>query len=654
MRMYPDARVPSGGGADEWKSRLPQGFDQSKIPAGANGVTKDGDVYIFTKDGVALQNGKYNADGSLFDGTTGGAAQGGGAAGGGGTPDKAAGNASSGTGTPDVSSQLSGQSKGGASAGGGNNGNGNVSLFGNGFTSSVGGYGDLSSSWASGAFDIDPNRLMQSANMMQNLTNLAGNVPFGLGSFFAQGPLMAVLQSFMNAISFKFDFSNFNFRGTQSTTTTTTTSTTVSSDDSEGGTSNDIPNGYEATDVTGVFKKGNKYYKYDANKNLVECNADGTDKTSTSTTTTTTKTKGNTDKSSDKDKTAAKPKTRKSPDGWYAASNAGNDPIKNITVDNLKEADKNDKSSAVDYVINKLVGLVPGLSAYDRAEIKNAIIKNNKSVFNSDGSLKDGLKDLSKLDIPTVDWIKSNIPTKTQSAANKEAEAMKGYTNVFTYDHLYRSSDNKLYHYDKATGKAIKVDKICADGYYLAGGSMYYRTGTRVLSDMSTKKGNIRILKTENIARGSSSQMLNVQGISYTAKDSDGKNIDNNICEDGSSTKFHISGSEYELVGPGAYKNYGKSMKLSSVTKGGNFAFINNDGSFNPDSYAFKNGCKLELKGKGEFGGCEIKPCVTQNGKKVAVVKNGKYYDLELLMRTGQKFELIVLRSGSGGIATLS
>ena len=64
--MYPNATISGGGGAEDWKSRLPQGFDQSKIPAGANGVTKDGDVYIFTKDGNALPNGKYNADGSVF------------------------------------------------------------------------------------------------------------------------------------------------------------------------------------------------------------------------------------------------------------------------------------------------------------------------------------------------------------------------------------------------------------------------------------------------------------------------------------------------------------------------------------------------------------------------------------------------------------
>ncbi|MBR1907990.1 hypothetical protein IJ818_03540 [bacterium] len=37
-----------------------------------------------------------------------------------------------------------------------------------------------------------------------------------------------------------------------------------------------VPEGYEKTNVDGVFKKGSKYYKYDASNKLIECKADGT------------------------------------------------------------------------------------------------------------------------------------------------------------------------------------------------------------------------------------------------------------------------------------------------------------------------------------------------------------------------------------------
>ena len=184
--MYPNATVNgNGGGADDWKTKLPQGFDKSKIPSGANGVIKDGEIYIFTKDGEALQNGKYNADGSVFTGSS--------ATGGGGTQ---------GTGATDaLSEQLARQYSVGGYPSAYDN-----SVFSNSGGSYSSDYGSVSGGSASAGFDIDPDRLMQSANMLQNLTYLSGSVPFGLGGLFSQGALASVMQSFMNALSFNFDF----------------------------------------------------------------------------------------------------------------------------------------------------------------------------------------------------------------------------------------------------------------------------------------------------------------------------------------------------------------------------------------------------------------------------------------------------------------
>ena len=215
MPMYPNSSGQvSGGGAADWKTNLPETL-KNKAPDCANGyrrATIDGqEVIIFTKDGADVAGAtRYKAgDGSVFTGSS---------------SSSASASVGNGAGSPSSSAVTQGP----------------ISFDGSVFTtgstsgSSSGSssiYGDLGVNFSSAGYDINPNQLMASAGMMYDLTNLAGSTPFSLGGLFSQGAFASVMQGFMNAVSFNFDFSNADFRAKAPTVVSTSTSTSTSTGD---------------------------------------------------------------------------------------------------------------------------------------------------------------------------------------------------------------------------------------------------------------------------------------------------------------------------------------------------------------------------------------------------------------------------------------
>lgn len=256
--MYPNIKSPTGGGATpapDWRTNLPDALKE-KVPEGANGVTRDGNIYIFTKDGTAIDGGKYNSDGSKYD------------------PTKSA-NANPEVRTP------SGTTPAGNGGRTGGTGNGSSSsLFNMGFSNNTS--GDLSAKFVNGNYDIDAQKFMGAAMGFGAMSSLAQMMPFGLGAVFANNAIGATLNNFMKSVSFNFDFSSFNTSSSSSTTTTS-----GSDNDNEGATTTsgtgeksvaDIARdrGYTATDTDGVYKNNGKFFKYDEKtKEFVECKADG-------------------------------------------------------------------------------------------------------------------------------------------------------------------------------------------------------------------------------------------------------------------------------------------------------------------------------------------------------------------------------------------
>lgn len=262
--MYPNGSVTRGGGtpAPDWRAKLPDAL-KTKVPDGADGFIKDGDVIIFTKGGEAVDGGKFNPDGSKYNPAT-------------------SENANPEVRTPSGTTPV-GDGRGGAGRAGAGNGNGgSSSLFNYGFSS--GNTGDLTANFVNGSYNIDPNKFMGAAMGFNAMSSLAQMMPFGLGAVFANNSVGTALNGFMKSVSFNFDFSRFS-------TSASTGDDTVSGgreDDSEGavaptgGGDKSVAElaksrGYAPTDTDGVYKNNGKFYKYDdKSKEFVECKADGT------------------------------------------------------------------------------------------------------------------------------------------------------------------------------------------------------------------------------------------------------------------------------------------------------------------------------------------------------------------------------------------
>ena len=251
------------------------GYDYNKLPEGASDIKSNNDgTFTITVNGKPV---KYNKDGSVFSNPADNNS--------GGTP---ANNAGGANGKSPIDNN-------GGNGNAGNNNDNNCIFQNNG----GGGNGDqISITNFGGGYNIDPAIFMGSAMGFDASTQMASNVPYGLGAVFGQGAVAASLQNFMKSISFNFDFSQFiaqseeNARireawqspigeqgaaapGDTEVTDKNGNKTTIAQLAKDGG--------YKESGVSGVYTKDGKSYKYDTTKKeFVECNADGTEITAES------------------------------------------------------------------------------------------------------------------------------------------------------------------------------------------------------------------------------------------------------------------------------------------------------------------------------------------------------------------------------------
>ena len=202
--MYPDAstRNIGGGGNADWQARVPDAL-KNKIPEGADYIQQsetDKNVYIFFKNGKPMENGKFNADGSVYDPTKSENAN----------PDKTTkgnvGNANGAgkTGGVDYSGVPNDVLK--------NYKNGSGSAFGFGFNQNTS--GDIGANFINGNYSIDAKKFMGAAAGFSAVSSIAQMIPFGLGGLFSQGAVGTMLNGFAKSISFNFDFSSMFASGT--------------------------------------------------------------------------------------------------------------------------------------------------------------------------------------------------------------------------------------------------------------------------------------------------------------------------------------------------------------------------------------------------------------------------------------------------------
>ena len=152
-----------------------------------------------------------------------------------------------------------------------------------------------------------------------------------------------------------------------------------------------------------------------------------------------------------------------SPQGWYRAQNANQDRYK-FTQEQLTAHEGAETS--VDFIVNTFNTYFKfGDKEINKAVLRDAIIKNNPSVFDEDGNLKQGA-DLSKLDNPTYKWIKEN-------ATQAKTEAPKPEPKVLAMDGL--KGDQRLMKYDSGNyiEKKNGNDSIDDDAIFCIGGYKY-------------------------------------------------------------------------------------------------------------------------------------------------------------------------------------
>ncbi len=431
--MYPNARVDGNPGGADWKSKLPEAL-KSKVPEGADNFYKDGDVYIFTKGGAAISGGKYKADGSVFTASS-----------------------SSSSNMPALDNNQITQ--------------GIVQQGGSIFNFGAGTGVDLNSSFMGGNYNINTNKLMGSAGLLGAASMLASEAPLGLGGLLGSLAMPGIMAGFMKSLSFNFDFSNM-FTSSQAGSGTGTlpegfeqtalagvykkdgkfykkddNGNWLQCDDT--GKIKDeakLPDGYQKTATEGIYKKGEEYIKYDAEtRTYVACDANGNKKADAPAAEkpaaeTPAAEKPAADKPAAEKPAADKPATEKPaaekpaanrrartgrsvPQGWYAASADRSDAVKGITIDKMKAAQTGANGrSAARYVLDQVLGTKAStLTEQEKAHLQTEIIRRNPSVFEQNGSIAGMLKsnaDITKLDIPTLDWIESKIRTTESERKN--------------------------------------------------------------------------------------------------------------------------------------------------------------------------------------------------------------------------------------------
>lgn len=160
----------------------------------------------------------------------------------------------------------------------------------------------------------------------------------------------------------------------------------------------------------------------------------------------------------------------KLPGGWYRAANDRSSSVNN--THNADGSGKNASQITSDVLGTKLKGV---LSAEAQADLRADIIKYNPSVFNEDGSPKEGA-DYSKLDVPSMDYL-------------IEAYGLEKGEKYHKQDDIY-SGQKK---YETKNGDYMKQDKNGKYGYYNKDGSYMsekdFKAAHPTVNTGSIKKG---------------------------------------------------------------------------------------------------------------------------------------------------------------------
>ncbi|MBQ8458742.1 hypothetical protein IJ541_01415 [bacterium] len=186
-----------------------------------------------------------------------------------------------------------------------------------------------------------------------------------------------------------------------------------------------------------------------------------------------------------------------SPQGWYRAQGNGNNyehsatDIKKVEAESAQKHQSNAQVVVTQHILKSKMGGT--LNAQQINQLTQEVIKKNPSVFNADGSFKKGAQgtvQVDKLDLPTMDWIKTNIlgeqsdakgpnsatgkamSTKTQAGntqynANKAAQ--EGYRETFRKGIFYDEKTKTHYQLQKdGTYKPLKdVKMVMKDGSWI-------------------------------------------------------------------------------------------------------------------------------------------------------------------------------------------
>lgn len=122
---------------------------------------------------------------------------------------------------------------------------------------------------------------------------------------------------------------------------------------------------------------------------------------------------------------------RRVPAGFHMASEDSHDEIRNLTADGLRSMG-NGKYSSANKLTEGIIKLIneewfTNITDTEYRDLVEEIIRKNPSIFNEDGTVKDGVKSLDKLDIPNADYIKKKYPSvsETSSSNNNENNSNK-------------------------------------------------------------------------------------------------------------------------------------------------------------------------------------------------------------------------------------
>lgn len=154
------------------------------------------------------------------------------------------------------------------------------------------------------------------------------------------------------------------------------------------------------------------------------------------------------------------------PAGWYRAVNDGQElKAEKAQLEAAQKAGKNPAQELVNNLLGTKLGNV--ITDADKKELLATVIKKNPSVFNADGTLKDGA-DVSKLDVPTKEWMEKeyNVQVLKENADGTNTVVKKRVEGHSTRERR-KAADGTYHQYDSATGKQLN-DKY-ANGTQLSG-----------------------------------------------------------------------------------------------------------------------------------------------------------------------------------------